>query len=59
MIASDLWQAFQRTAARHSDREAVVLGDRVLTFGALEQRAAAIGGWLVRRGIAPGDRVLV
>jgi acyl-CoA synthetase (AMP-forming)/AMP-acid ligase II len=59
MTASDVWEAFQATVARHPDRPAVTLGDSGLTFAQLEVRAAVIGGWMVRRGIRPGDRVIV
>jgi len=33
--------------------------DRRITFGALDDRSAALAAWLRRRGMKPGDRVLV
>lgn len=33
--------------------------ERRLTFGELEQRALAVAGLLTRRGLVPGDRVLI
>ncbi|HEY2954849.1 MAG TPA: AMP-binding protein [Candidatus Eisenbacteria bacterium] len=50
-------------AAAHPDRLAIVeyRGGRVrrVTFGALAGRVAALAAGLARRGIAPGDRVLL
>jgi amino acid adenylation domain-containing protein len=44
-------------AATRPDHPAVVDGDRVLTYGELEQRSAALAAQLVALGVAPGDRV--
>ncbi len=52
-------------AAEDGDRPFVTFladGDRdarVLTYGALEARALAVAGALARRGLVPGDRVLL
>jgi olefin beta-lactone synthetase len=50
-------------AARHPERPAIIEGRsrrrRVLTFGALADRVARLGDRLQRRGLAPGDRVLL
>lgn len=55
----NVWSSFLATARRVPERQAVVLDDEVLTFAALERRAREIGGALVRRGVRPGDRVIV
>ncbi|MES2986370.1 MAG: class I adenylate-forming enzyme family protein [Pseudomonadota bacterium] len=46
----------ERTAADPS-LEAIVGDDGRLTYAELDDRSAAAAGWLVARGIAPGDRV--
>lgn len=38
---------------------AVIDGDRVLSFGALDERASRLGTWLLGRGLQPGERVAV
>ncbi len=48
-----------RAALRRPDADAVVDGDRRLSYGALAERAAALARGLARLGVAPGDRVLV
>lgn len=46
-----------RAAARHADKPALVAGARTVTWGEFESLVAAIGGGLVARGLAPGERV--
>ena len=41
----------------HPDRDALVWGDRVLTYAELDLRVAAAAGGLTSLGIGPGDRV--
>jgi acyl-CoA synthetase (AMP-forming)/AMP-acid ligase II len=45
------------SAARFADREAIVDGERRLTFRAVERGMAAVARSLVARGVGPGDRV--
>lgn len=58
-------QRVRLRAARDGGRPFVTFladGDRdarVLTFGQLEERALAVAGVLARRGLVPGDRVLI
>jgi acyl-CoA synthetase (AMP-forming)/AMP-acid ligase II len=47
---------FGRAARR---AEAVVDGDRVLTYGELAERAARVGSGMLAAGLEPGDRVAV
>jgi O-succinylbenzoic acid--CoA ligase len=47
------------TVARHADREALVSGDTRLTHAALDDIAARVAAGLLRRGVAPGDRVAI
>lgn len=60
-----LADSVRRRAAEDPDRPFVTFlkdGDRdeeVLTFAGLEQRALAVAGALLTRGLVPGDRVLV
>jgi long-chain acyl-CoA synthetase len=46
-------------ALRHPDREAVVCEEHRISFGALDARTDAAARALRRRGVQPGDRVLV
>ncbi|HEU0015282.1 MAG TPA: AMP-binding protein [Longimicrobium sp.] len=50
-------------AAHHPERDAIVEGAgrsaRRLTFGALDRRVRELAAGLARRGIGPGDRVLL
>jgi long-chain acyl-CoA synthetase len=45
------------TARRYPDRDAVVLGDRRLTYLGLDALANQVANLLVSRGIQPGDKV--
>lgn len=46
-------------AARHPERLAIADPRRRLTFGELDRRVHALAGGLARRGIGPGDAVLL
>jgi acyl-CoA synthetase (AMP-forming)/AMP-acid ligase II len=48
-----------RAGERHPDKEAIVHAGRRVTYGQLLDGARSLGGWLVDRGVAPGDRVAV
>ena len=49
-----------RSARRAPDSPALMLGGAVIeSYGGFHARAAALAGWLSRRGIAPGDRVAI
>jgi long-chain acyl-CoA synthetase len=45
------------SAARHPERPALKLDDRVLTYEMLDEGAARVAGLLKERGLEPGDRV--
>jgi amino acid adenylation domain-containing protein len=45
------------SAQRFSDRNAIVLKDRAMTYGELHQRSSRISSALIDMGVAPGDRV--
>ncbi len=51
---ADQWEA---VVDRVADREAVVAGDRRLTYGRLEERANRLANHLAANGIGPGDFV--
>ncbi|MCM3850073.1 acyl--CoA ligase [Pseudonocardia sp. DR1-2] len=63
--ASGLWTAttladlVPRAAARHPERELFCFEGRRVSYGEFERWTRAIAQDLVRRGVAPGDRVLV
>ncbi|MFN3988964.1 MAG: class I adenylate-forming enzyme family protein [Erythrobacter sp.] len=44
-------------ATRHSAREATIDGSQRLTWAQLAERVNNLAGWLLARGIAPGDRI--
>ena len=48
---------FARLAAANPERIFARVGERALTFGALDQRSAVLADWLCRHGTQPGDRV--
>lgn len=45
------------TASKHGDRPAVRLGDTVVTYSQLQERAQRVATLLTQRGVGPGDRV--
>lgn len=51
------WDWVRHQAARAPERVAVVADARPLTYAALDERVGRAVGWLVGRGVAPGDRV--
>ena len=46
-------------ASGHGDRTAIIHGTEAITYAALRRRTAALAAALVRRGIRPGDRVVL
>jgi len=46
-----------RSAATYPDRPAVRLDERVLRYRELDEASGRVASWLLRRGIAAGDRV--
>lgn len=49
-----------RQAQAHPERPALFLGrDLVADYGTFHDRAAAVAGWLIAQGVAPGDRVAI
>ena len=48
---------FENVADHVPDREAVVYGDRRLTFRQFDDRATQLAHYLQSQGIGPGDRV--
>ena len=59
LTAGSLSEAFAATARRVPDRLALTVGDRAMTHGELDARAARAAGGLRALGVRPGDRVLV
>ena len=41
------------------DREALICGDRVVTWAAFDERAARLASWLFDHGARPGDTVAI
>jgi long-chain acyl-CoA synthetase len=54
---ANLAALLERTLARHADREAIVAGERRLSYGELDRLARHAAGNLAARGITPGERV--
>ena len=52
-----LSEIFAATVTAHSDRIAIIDGERLLTYAALDAAASALARGLVRRGIGAGDVV--
>lgn len=50
---------FFRAADAHPDRDAIVEGNRRIDYATLAREVRATAGYLAKRGIGPGDRVLV
>lgn len=48
---------FESLAIAIPEREALVCGDRRLTFGELDERANRLGHWFAKRGVKPGQHV--
>src|SRR5688572_2280708 len=48
---------FARLAAATPERIFACIGERALTFGALDRRSAVLADWLCRNGAQSGDRV--
>lgn len=56
---SSVASLFLAQARRAPDAVAIADGGRLLTYGALAERALRLAGALVSRGLGPGDRVAV
>ncbi len=52
-----VWTTLAEARANHSDRVAVVEGDYRVTYGELGAQVDGLAAFLVRQGVAPGDRV--
>src|SRR5713226_1206199 len=50
---------FLSTVEKHSDRVAVVEGDRKVTYGTLNLMIRSLSSFLASRGITHGDRVTI
>jgi non-ribosomal peptide synthetase component E (peptide arylation enzyme) len=51
-------EAFHRAAARFRDRTALVVDDRRLTYGEVDEASDRFGAALLACGLAPGDRLI-
>ena len=64
-VGLDVWRLLSERARRTGDRPFLVWqpyatgGERTWTYAELHRAAASVGSGLVRRGVNPGDRVLV
>ncbi|UPJ46488.1 non-ribosomal peptide synthase/polyketide synthase [Bradyrhizobium sp. 200] len=50
-------EAISAHAKRHPERTALTIGDKVLSFGALDARANRLAHYLIARGLRPEQRV--
>ena len=53
----NLADLFEAVADAIPEREAIVCGERRLTFAQLDERATRLAHWLAARGVAPGDHI--
>lgn len=58
-MTENLYTTFHRAALAVPDRDAVVFGDRVLSYAELDQLVLRIASGLAGLGVEPGDRVLL
>ena len=56
-MGTNLAEVVSASAARDAEAAAVRLGERTLTYGELDDRAARLATLLRERGLEPGDRV--
>src|SRR5262249_21907870 len=54
-----VWEMVESAAARHPDGEALVCGEKRMTWREVAVRAAAIAAGLQAKGLAPGDRLAI
>ena len=52
-----LGQLLPSADVRHLESDAIIAGDRVISYSQLHQQIHTIAGWLRRRGVQHGDRV--
>ncbi|MBN9015761.1 MAG: AMP-binding protein, partial [Rhizobiales bacterium] len=50
---------FAAHAARNPDKEALVCGDRRVSYRELKQRIRAVAGGLARHGVGAGDAIVL
>lgn len=55
--ALNLASIFERSLQKYADRTAVQIGNRELTYAALDSRANGVANALIERGVATNDRV--
>ncbi len=48
-----------RSAEKNPQKNAIVCGDRVVSYQELDRATSALGAWLLAEGLAPGDRVAI
>ncbi|MET0626946.1 MAG: AMP-binding protein [Acidimicrobiia bacterium] len=59
MVTWNFAAVWDAVAAEVPDRDAVVCGDRRLTWGELSERAHRFGAWLLEQGLRAGDKVAI
>src|SRR5580704_13944512 len=57
MAAALMHHALEQAAGRFGDRDAMRAGDRRWSFRDLDNLSSGFAGYLIGRGIVPGDRV--
>ena len=59
VVSANVARLFLESAQRNADRPAFLSSteDRI-TFGELRARVGAFSGWLMDRGVGPGDRAV-
>ena len=59
LLQMDLGTMLRLSAARSPQKPAIICGDQVVTYEALDRSSDALARWLVREGLETGDRVAI
>src|SRR5712691_7165549 len=55
----NLGRMLRQSAVRTPQKSAIVCGDRIVTYEALDRSTDALAHWLLRQGLETGDRVAI
>jgi long-chain acyl-CoA synthetase len=55
----NLGQILRESASRNPQKPAIISGEKVVPYSALDHGTDALANWLLRQGLAPGDRLAI
>lgn len=55
----NLGKTLRDSAARNAQKPALICGDQIVTYGALDRSTDTLAYWLLRQGFEPGDRLAI